>query len=132
MPPAVLVIDDDPLHLEVLTALLSTRLGVDGLTAGNGREASGVLDEHPASVSHILTDIFMPGADCFEPLMALVDRGMQVPVITVSGAVEVVVNAASALAMACGLVVLDTLAEPGDHERLVELARAALGGQLQS
>jgi CheY-like chemotaxis protein len=64
MPRTVLVVDDDPLVLEVVAEMLQD-LGFEVITAGGG---AGALDELRRNqlIELIITDINMPGMDGHE------------------------------------------------------------------
>jgi len=55
--PRILVVDDDPAVLEVVTELLTT-VGYKGEIARNGKEACALLEAHPYDL--VLTDMIMP------------------------------------------------------------------------
>jgi CheY-like chemotaxis protein len=56
----VLVVDDDPMMLEVLVRILQ-RENYELLTAGNGPEALRIADEHTETIDLLVTDYAMPG-----------------------------------------------------------------------
>ncbi len=59
--PHVLLIDDDPIHLEIVSVLLRAE-HVEAATALSGQEALRILEKVPAGVSAlVLMDIHMPG-----------------------------------------------------------------------
>jgi CheY-like chemotaxis protein len=59
--PHVLLIDDDPIHLEIVSVLLRAE-HVEAATALSGQEALRLLEKVPAGISTlVLMDIHMPG-----------------------------------------------------------------------
>jgi two-component system sensor histidine kinase/response regulator len=64
----ILVVDDQPVNLRVVSALLS-RQGYEVITAGHGDEAIALYRE--ASPDLVLLDMIMPGMDGFEVIKAL-------------------------------------------------------------
>jgi two-component system, cell cycle response regulator CpdR len=64
MPRTVLVVDDDPTVLEVLTDMLED-LGCDVISAADGHDALDHL-RHNARIAILITDINMPGMDGHE------------------------------------------------------------------
>ena len=64
MSHRVLVVDDEPLVLE-LTASMLAELGCDVITADDGMEALAKIDEDD-SIEVMITDINMPGMNGFE------------------------------------------------------------------
>jgi len=67
----VLIVDDEPLNLEVLAVILR-RIGVDAVSAGGGAEALARVAE--GGVSHVFSDLWMPevnGEDLARGIRAL-------------------------------------------------------------
>jgi two-component system, NtrC family, response regulator AtoC len=77
----VLLVDDDPLLLEVMTSLLAGK-GYRVDTAGNGREALEKVKGH--AYDHIITDLSMPVMDGLSFLKELKERSLEASVIVVS------------------------------------------------
>lgn len=63
MKPKVLVVDDNPLNIELLDAYLKSS-GYEIITATNGREALSIIDSNPPDL--LLLDIMMPEMDGYE------------------------------------------------------------------
>jgi PAS domain S-box-containing protein len=80
----VLVVDDEPLLLQLAYAVLSNH-GFTVLTAKNGHEALEVFRQHRESISCVLCDLVMPGIDGWETLTALRKLAPDIPVILSSG-----------------------------------------------
>jgi CheY-like chemotaxis protein len=60
-PPHVLLIDDDPIHLEIVSVLLRAE-HVEAVTALSGQEALSILEKVPAGIAVLVfMDIHMPG-----------------------------------------------------------------------
>lgn len=76
---SILVVDDDPSILGVLTAELRME-GYVTFEAADGGEALGLLIHQP---DLILTDLAMPGMDGFE-LIARVRRQREIPIVVLS------------------------------------------------
>lgn len=81
--PIVLVVDDEPLNVDLLAQELE-ELGMQVLTAENGRRALEVLDDGGCDM--MLLDIMMPEVDGFEVLQQLNADGRlaSLPVIVIS------------------------------------------------
>ncbi|MEJ2033354.1 MAG: sigma-54 dependent transcriptional regulator [Deltaproteobacteria bacterium] len=77
----VLLVDDDPLLREVITALLAGR-GYRVDTAGNGQEALEKVKGQ--TYDHILTDINMPVMDGLTFLKELKQKGIETSVVVIS------------------------------------------------
>ncbi len=78
----VLVVDDEPLNLEILNEYL-TEAGYEARGVSDGMEALGVLQAEPQAYSAVLLDKMMPGLDGFEVLKKIrSDNGLDgLPVI---------------------------------------------------
>lgn len=83
----ILVADDDPSHLELLSARLE-REGYEVRAASNGEEALEMAEADPPDL--ILLDIMMPKLDGYSLLLRLNgnDRTCRIPVFIVSGQLE--------------------------------------------
>jgi two-component system chemotaxis response regulator CheY len=117
--PRALVIDDEPLVLEVFAQALE-RAGYDVVTARNGRE--GLHEFRRGRVDLIVTDLFMPEVDGLEFLRALRAVNATVPVIAISGGGEL--ERADLLPLARALGAAHVLAKPVELADLVAAARA--------
>lgn len=78
----VLVVDDEPLVRRVTTRHLE-REGYRVLGASNGQEALAVLEAHPVDL--VVSDITMPDCDGIMLMEAMRGRGIDLPVILVTG-----------------------------------------------
>ena len=78
----ILVVDDDPLNLVVLSQTLQPQYRV--MTANNGEEALKLIAQH--TVDLVLLDIKMPGLDGYEVLRHLKNQSktQSIPVIFIS------------------------------------------------
>ena len=80
----VLLLDDDPLALGVLTACLK-RAGHEVLAASDGEQGLGMLARRGDSVDVVVTDLFMPEADGIEVVRTARATRPEIPVLVVSG-----------------------------------------------
>ena len=64
MPDVVLVVDDEPLLVELAAGMLR-ELGCDVITSHSADEALRILDAEPR-ITILLTDVQMPGVSGFE------------------------------------------------------------------
>lgn len=83
MSKHVLVVDDDPLGLAILTEIF-VELGFETISAASGREATTLL-ESDAPFDIVVTDVYMPdvtGLDVFE---AARKRDPHLPVLYITG-----------------------------------------------
>jgi len=82
--PTVLVVDDDPGILHVLSSGLSRALeGFEVMTAGNGREAIDLMAQRPPSV--LVTDLAMPVMDGFALIAHVTNHRPSLPVVVLTG-----------------------------------------------
>lgn len=79
----VLIVDDDPGTLHVLSHGLGQALGAFAvLTAGDGREAIEMLEQHEVDV--LVTDLAMPVMDGFALIAHVTNRRRALPVVVLS------------------------------------------------
>ena len=110
---SVLVVDDDPLQLEVMRDYL-TRQKVAKITCvSDGQIAINLLSApQPHSPELLITDIHMPGLDGIEILAFLTASAQPPPVLLVSGSGARQLQSAAILAKGSGLTVLGALSKP--------------------
>ncbi len=120
-PETVLVVDDEPLNVELLAEELDD-LGLRSCRAANGREALAIINEIDCDM--MLLDIMMPEMDGIELLERLNAAGRlsSLPVIVVS-AVDDIDRVARCIALGAE----DHLLKPFDPV----LLRARIGGALE-
>jgi DNA-binding response OmpR family regulator len=121
--PAVLLVDDDPTILSVVSRRMS-RAGYDVQTASSGPQALKLLDG--AWPALLVVDLMMPGMDGFE-LCRRVKQIADLPIIVLSA-----VDASEAKVSALELYAEDYVTKPFDPDELVAraqrvLRRAAVG-----
>ena len=81
--PTVLVVEDDPLVLEVATRLVREG-GYDTIPARDGREAWGILQRGTRPVDLVLADVVLPHMSGTELAAHVVARQPELPVILMS------------------------------------------------
>jgi DNA-binding response OmpR family regulator len=121
--PAVLLVDDDPTLLSVLSRRV-TRAGYDVRTAASGPDALRQLEGTWPAL--LVVDLMMPGMDGFE-LCRRVKQIADLPIIVLSA-----VDASEAKVSALELYAEDYVTKPFDPDELVAriqrvLRRAAVG-----
>jgi two-component system nitrogen regulation response regulator NtrX len=101
--PAILLVDDDPNFLELLSRFLQQE-GYDVKTAANGWEALLVLDQDPIDL--ILLDVMMPGMDgiTFLKIAQSAQRALSAAVIVVTA-----LSSQDAMARTRGLAVAEVV-----------------------
>lgn len=121
----VMVIDDDPFQLKMLSFLL-TQIGIDRsrihIRAG-GSEALTHLDAHPHLDHLIILDLNMPDMDGVELVRILAEREFTGSLVLVSGEDRRILETAERLARARKLNVLGCLNKPVTRESLETVVR---------
>jgi PAS domain S-box-containing protein len=85
--PCVLLVDDEP-FIRRLTGHVLERLGCHVITAADGMEALQVAHAQRASLDAIVTDVRMPGMSGPELVRALIQQGIDLPVLFISGQLD--------------------------------------------
>ena len=114
----VLVVDDDPIYIEVAQALLATALGAQVSSATDGKAAESLLaDDVPYDL--LMLDLNMPDYDGVQFLDYLRELDFRGPIMIVSGADRTVRAGATGLAKAYGLNVVGVVEKPLTIKKLV-------------
>jgi DNA-binding NtrC family response regulator len=114
----VLAVDDDPMILELLTAALTPR-GYEVVTVENGGDALMLLEA--SAVDVVLLDVGMPGLDGMSALRRIREVHPALPVIMLTGNVDVAVGRDSLQRGA-----FDYVTKPVDFDHLVRVLEAAV------
>jgi two-component system response regulator FixJ len=117
--PIVFVVDDDPAVCRAIAAGITTVIGLPVATFATAEEFLGQFD--PDQPGCLVLDVKMPGMSGLELQESLVKRGVELPVIMISGHAEVPTAVA---AMRAGALIL--LEKPFDMRQLEEQVRHAL------
>ncbi len=114
----ILVVDDSPTILQIVSAALRTK-GYEVITGANGEEGlRKAVDEHPDLV---LLDIMMPGLNGYEVIRKL-RQVSQVPVIMVTAKEEKYLGGLFSLERISGWV-----EKPFESEKLLQKVAETLG-----
>jgi len=117
-PLAVYVVDDDDAVRDALTVLLSS----DDIDVRSCRSALEFLDTATTdTVGCVVLDVRMPGMDGLELQRRMAERGLDVPVVFLTGHGTVPMSAAAFRSGAA-----DFLEKPVDAEQLLASVHAAL------
>jgi EAL domain-containing protein (putative c-di-GMP-specific phosphodiesterase class I)/CheY-like chemotaxis protein len=117
----ILVLDDEPVMLELLSRMLSN-LGLTDVTAcDTGQRALELLDGSLKSTDLILLDLNMPGMDGIEFLRELDERRYTGSVLLTSGADEQVLQSAEILIRAHSIRALGHLQKPVQPDALAAM-----------
>lgn len=119
--PRILIVDDDPLILDSLSRLVEAQ-NYEVATAGSGQQALGSVGKMQFDV--ILLDLNMPGMGGIEVLSSLAERGVDAPVIVVSGD-----NAIDSAVTALRHGAADFIRKPYKPEELLKRIGNTLGKQ---
>ncbi len=123
----VLVVDDDPLQLAYVVALLKALSITNVATADNGTAAIAVLDQPDHGLDLIISDLMMPTMDGFDFLWQLAYRQSNIPVIIMSAQTSEVIHSAELVAQLKFLRLVGSLQKPVAKETFFEM----LSGLLQ-
>ncbi len=117
--PRLLIVDDEPDMLRLLSRSVVQDLACEVTTAGSGADALVLFEKHDFDLA--LLDIRMPGMDGLQLLEELQSRkpGFTVVMMTAFGAIEVAVNAIRKGAY-------DFITKPFDHDELIHHLENAL------
>jgi DNA-binding response OmpR family regulator len=116
--PRVLAVDDDPMILELLAAVLTPK-GYEVVTAQNGGDALMLLEAYAVDV--VLLDVGMPGVDGMSALRRIRAVHSELPVIMLTGNVDAAVARATLQRGA-----FDYVTKPVDFDHLVRVLEAAV------
>ncbi|MFZ6748282.1 response regulator [Undibacterium sp. Ren11W] len=108
----VMVIDDDTLQIDFVSALLHSMGIFDILSAVEGADALEFLDSTEKQPDLLICDLLMPHMDGFEFLAQLSLKKCQIPIVVMSGQTQAVRNSAKSLAQLKSLNYLGQLEKP--------------------
>jgi EAL domain-containing protein (putative c-di-GMP-specific phosphodiesterase class I) len=117
----IMVLDDEPVMLELMRSMLST-LGFTNVTAcDNGPGALALLDGASQDTDLLLLDLNMPEMDGVEFLRKLVERRYAGSVILASGEDEQTLQSAETLVRAHGITAVGHLQKPIQRDALAAM-----------
>ncbi|MBP6443454.1 MAG: EAL domain-containing protein [Gemmatimonadales bacterium] len=119
---SVLLVDDDPVVIRHMSAMLSFGLAIpDVLTASDGRQAADLLAARDGAIDVVICDLEMPEMDGVELIRSLGRTGFQGGVILMSGAEAKVLSTVGTLAGIQGLHVLGQVQKPVGPAQMTQL-----------
>ncbi len=123
---SILCLDDHAFMLDIMVARLG-KLGISQVVTGEtAADALALVNTDLKAFDVLLCDLNMPDFDGIEFMQALSASGYAGGVGIVSGAHDVVIEAAEAFAGACGIRLLGTLKKPFTTDELGQLLSKAL------
>lgn len=124
IPKNVLVVDDDPILCEICKSHLQA-IGVPRVeTAGNGRQALGLLNIAGSLPDFVICDLNMPELDGVQFLSRLHESGFTGHIAIVSGEDRSIIHTARTLAETIGLKVAGVVKKPMRRDALDKLLEA--------
>ena len=123
----VILADDEPTHLELVTAILE-RAGHEVVAVGDGKACLDLLAKD--SFHLVVTDIFMPNLDGFQLMAAIRAHGNPVPVIGMTGGMNGRVAPFTNVMSRLGAYSI--LTKPFSADQLLAAVRSALNSSADS
>jgi len=117
-PKQLLLIDDEPTILRLYEALLQRR-GFKVITASDGKKAQQLIEGNKFDC--IIADILLPGLNGISLLALLREKGINIPVILITGAPDL-----NTAIQAIKLGAYDYLTKPVDNEQLLRVVERAV------
>lgn len=120
----ILVIDDEPTALDVITKILQ-HAGYEVLVAKNGQEGIDLFREHPCDL--VVTDMVMPVKDGLQTILDLRAEAPELPIVAISGGGNI--SKERYLAVAGYLDNVITVGKPFTVDILTSAVKQLLDGQ---
>jgi len=117
----IIVADDEPTHLDLVATILE-RAGHQVVAVTSGRDCLGQLSLGPVDL--VISDIFMPGMDGFQLVAEISKRGLEVPVIGMTGGMRGHFEPFSDIMSRLGARLI--LAKPFSGEQLLQAVNQSL------
>ncbi len=108
----ILLVDDDPTQIAILTAYLASLKVGEILDASDGAEAKRIIEEQQEPFDIIFTDLSMPNVDGFEMLKYLASIKYKGRVVIISGFERIVLESATSLGKLYGLSISGQVRKP--------------------
>jgi CheY-like chemotaxis protein len=122
-PDRVLIVDDNPLHLDILERGFVQFGAASIIKAANGYEAKELLDEARQPFDLMVLDLCLPGFDGFEMLEHLFRCGSKTRTILLSAMPMHILDMAAKLSQSKELNVVATLQKPIEISALMDIVR---------
>ena len=117
------IVADDGTEIRNLIAIILEPVGFHVLLAKSGREASGLLRQHPCDL--LIADVLMPDGDGLE-LISEAKRASETPrILAISGGGQSL-QPEYCVKMAKAMGANETMLKPFDRKKLIAAVQAAL------
>lgn len=117
-----MIVEDDPMQRQMLSTLLTRKLGFNSCTAQHGREALEILErDHNNAIKLIILDVDMPVMGGLETLEILSQKYPALPVIMLTGSHDIQ-DAVKAMKLGA----TDFLSKPYEGDRMMVTVKNAL------
>ena len=117
----ILILDDDPFILKMLTKMLANQGYTAVRACDNGRDALALIDTADTRPDLILLDLNMPDMDGIEFVRYLVEHNYQGDLVLVSGEDERMLKTAEKLVHAHHIPMLGYLHKPVTPDKLATI-----------
>ncbi|MGB7336742.1 MAG: EAL domain-containing response regulator [Salaquimonas sp.] len=117
----ILLIDDDPTQIAILTAYLASIGAHNVHDAFDGEQAKAIINQHDGAFDLVFTDLSMPKLDGFEFLKFLAEASFKGKLIIISGHEKILLESASSLAKMYGLSIIGQIRKPLTKQALDRL-----------
>jgi DNA-binding NtrC family response regulator len=122
-PNRVLVVDDDPLQLEILERAFNSFGAVEVAKASDGYEAKLLIEEVQQPFGLIVLDFCLPDFDGFEMLNYFNNCGSETRFVLLSGMPQYVLDKAEKLSEMRKLRLIGTLQKPISISELMDVVK---------
>ena len=122
-PSRVLIIDDDPLHLEILERAFIKHGAVTVAKASDGYQAKWLMAEALPPFDLIILDLCLPGFDGFEMLNHFNSYGSDTRFVLLSGMPRHMLDMAETFSEVKGLRLIGTLQKPTPISELMDAVK---------
>jgi CheY-like chemotaxis protein len=112
----VMLVDDDPMQVAYLRALLTALDVTNMMTSNSGGDAISQIENADKKPDLLICDLLMPGMDGFDMMSQLAEKKISMPIIVISSQSQSVRKSAAIMATIKSLIFL------GELEKPVELA----------
>lgn len=122
-PSRVLIIDDDPLHLQILERAFIKHGAVMVAKASDGYQAKWLMAEALPPFDLIILDLCLPGFDGFEMLNHFNSCGSDTRFVLLSGMPRHMLDMAETFSEVKGLRLIGTLQKPTPISELMDAVK---------